>query len=259
MNPSARARAHALGFKIGPSADLPSSHAKSNSHGKLTRLHVPHGLGVQAARDLLRAELPNDRFALNHFYRPYRSAGADRGEGGPQVSGLHKATIGGCGIARCYASMLMEWEPQSQTCARHVRVGVIDTSADVDHPAFKGRSVRVANFLPDGAARTVNWHGTGVLGVLAGHPNSGTPGLIPDAEFFLADVYHADDDGQPLADTMSVIQALNWMSSQGVAIINMSMTGPHDQVLQGAIESLGRRGVIFVAAAGNEGPAAPPA
>jgi subtilisin family serine protease len=57
---------------------------------------------------------------------------------------------------------------------------------------------------------------------------------------------------------MSLIEALNWMSTQGVAIINMSMSGPHDQVLQEAIERLSRQGVIFIAAAGNEGPSAPP-
>jgi subtilisin family serine protease len=221
-------------------------------------MHVPKGINALAARDLLRSELPNGRFALNHVYRAFRSAGADRGDGNPHAPGMRRATVGGCNLTRCYAPAIMEWEPQSRICAKDVRVGVIDTSVDVDHPAFKGRTVRLANFLPDGAARTVNWHGTAVLGVLAGHPESGTPGLVPDAEFFLADVFHADENGHPIADTMGVIQALNWMSAQHVAIINMSMAGQHDLLLQEAIERLSRKGIVFVAAAGNEGPTAPP-
>ena len=60
---------------------------------------------------------------------------------------------------------------------------MIDTSIDRDHPAFDGRNIEISNFLPSGAARTVNWHGTGVLAVLAGSPDSGTPGLVPDAHF----------------------------------------------------------------------------
>jgi hypothetical protein len=35
------------------------------------------------------------------------------------------------------------------------------------------------------------------LAVLAGGPDSGTPGLVPDAHFFAADVYHADVGGEP--------------------------------------------------------------
>jgi hypothetical protein len=252
MHASARAKARALGFTIGPSDKLPHSHVR------VTRLHVPNGIGALAARNLLRLELPSERFALNHIYRPYREAGTDRGESDPRVAGMRKASIGGCGFARCYASMIMEWDPRSRGCARNVRVGVIDTSVDVDHPAFTGRTMRFANFLPEGATRAVNWHGTGVLGVLAGDPSSGTPGLIPDSDFFLADIYHAGGDGRPQADTISVIQALNWMSTHGVVVVNMSMAGPHDPLLQEVIEHLSMKGVVFVAAAGNEGPSAPP-
>jgi subtilisin family serine protease len=145
-----------------------------------------------------------------------------------------------------------------RSCTRNIRIGIIDTSIDRDHPAFRGRNVDIGNFLPDGAARTINWHGTGVLAVLAGSPDSGTPGLIPDAHFFAADVYHADEGGHPMADTASLLRALEWMRDSNVNVINMSMSGPYDELLQKAVADMSARGVLFVAAAGNDGPNAPP-
>jgi hypothetical protein len=245
------AKAHALGFSVGHSANL------GRLHMRVTRLFAPPGFDAISARDLLRREAPAEQLALNYFYRPYRFAGRDS-EQEIRVPGMRRATVGGCDAARCYARSIMNWEPQSAACARNVRVGIIDTSVDTAHPAFKGRNVHIGSFLPTGTTRTVNWHGTGVLAVLGGDLNSGTPGLIPLADFFVADVYHADKDGQPIADTVSLISALNWMGGEGVKIVNMSMSGPSDTLLQKAIADLSAKGVIFVAAAGNEGPAAPP-
>ena len=155
---------------------------------------------------------------------------------------------------RCYAPSVIGWQPDLRSCTRSVRIGVIDTSIDRDHPAFNGRNIEIRSFLPDGATRTINWHGTGVLSVLAGSPNSGTPGLVPDAHFFAADVYHADESGQPMTDTASLLRAIDWMKGSQVNLINMSMSGPHDELLQKAIADMSARGVVFVAAAGNGRP-----
>lgn len=246
------AKARALGFTIGRSSNL------RRLHMRVTRMTAPPGFDAVRARDLLRSEARDERLALNYVYRPYRSAASDQGEPNVRVPGMRKATLGGCDMARCYAPAVMEWGPRSRACAQHIRIGIIDTSVDMAHPTFKGRNVQIGNFLPSGTARTVNWHGTGILAVLGGDLNSGTPGLIPDADFLVADVYHADKDGRPLADTVSLISALDWMGSEDVKIINMSMSGSHDALLQKAIADLSARGVLFVAAAGNEGPAAPP-
>jgi subtilisin family serine protease len=143
-------------------------------------------------------------------------------------------------------------------CAQNSRIGLIDTFIDRDHPAFSGRNIEMRTFLPDGATRILNGHGTGVLSVLAGNPNSGTPGLVPDAHFFAADVYHADEGGQPISDTASLLRAIDWMRASQVGVINMSMTGPDDALLQKAIAEMSASGVLFVAAAGNGGPNAAP-
>ena len=71
-----------------------------------------------------------------------------------------------------------------------------------------------------------NWHGTAVLSLLAGGPVTNTPGLIPDAEFFAANVFYSDERGDMAADTISLLKALDWMKKFDVKLINMSFSGP---------------------------------
>ena len=48
------------------------------------------------------------------------------------------------------------------------------------------------------------------------------------------------------------------MEAFGVNIINLSLAGPKDPLVEQAIARLSKKGIIFVAAAGNNGPTAPP-
>ena len=247
LSPEGRAKARSLGFKIGPP-----------QHAGVRSLVLPPGFDAVSAFDLLRTQLPGERFGLNYVYRPYRSATGEGDDPATRARGVRKSSIGGCDADRCYGPGVIGWQPYLRSCAKNVRIGVIDTSIDRDHPAFSGRAIEMGNFLPVGAARVINWHGTGVLSVLAGSPTSGTPGLVPDAHFFAADVYHADESGQPVTDTASLLGAMDWMERSQVDLINMSMSGPRDELLENAIAEMSAKGVLFVAAAGNGGPNAPP-
>ena len=60
-------------------------------------------------------------------------------------------------------------------------------------------------------------------------------------------------------DTISLLKALEWMKANDVKLINMSFAGPRDELVKDEIEELSSKGITFVAAAGNEGPAAEPA
>lgn len=251
LSPAAIARARALGFAIGRSSNFGQLHAR------VTRMVPPAGFDAASARDLLRGEMPGNLFGLNYVYRPYRSAAGEKEESSVRARGVRKASVGGCDMERCYGPAVIGWQPHLRPCAKNLRIGVIDTSIDLDHPAFGGRNVEIGSFLPAGVTRTINWHGTSVLAVLAGSPNSGTPGLVPDARFFAADVYHTDEGGQPMTDTLSLLRAMDWMAASKISVINMSLSGPHDELLQKAIADMSAEGILFVAAAGNDGPNAP--
>lgn len=254
LGPAEVAKAHKLGFTVAKKSAAEPAHG----HGRLLLLDPPPGLDIASARELLRSELPADQIGLNYAYRPYRNAAEEKGEGELRPQGVRKASVGGCDAARCYAPAVIGWQPNLRGCTKTTRIGIIDTPIDLAHPTFAGRKVKVATFRPEGAAPAVSRHGTGVLAILAGSPDSGTPGLAPDAQYFAADVYRAGEGGQPVSDTMSLLRAMEWLGASRVSVINMSLSGPDDQLLNKAIADMSSRGIMFVAAAGNGGPTAPP-
>ncbi len=243
------ARAKALGFQIGG----PGQHGA----GHVTVMTVPQGLDALQAMRLLEQSLPGEHFQLNRLYRLYQPATKEDREARPGSP----ATLGGkkCGTDRCYAQAAIQWKDHFSACARDVKIGVIDTGFDLHHPAFKGQKIAQRPFLPEGKSPSADWHGTGVLALLAGRPDSGTPGLVPDATYYAASIFYADESGGSVTDTASFLRALDWMSDSGVALVNMSFTGPQDDLVQKKIESLSARGFVFAAAAGNDGPTAEPA
>jgi subtilisin family serine protease len=224
----------------------------------VTRLLAPSNLDAVAARQLLQQEMPSESFGYNWLYRPYRSASGTDGDSASHIQSVRLADGSGCSAERCYGPALIKWQPQLAQCARNVRVGVVDTGFDHFHPTFNGRRLNVGSFVPPKSEEAPNWHGTGVLSLLSGDPHGGTPGLIPDSEFFVADAFFADAGGHPASDTFSLLNALDWMEAWNVKVVNLSLSGPKDELVHKTIQRLTTKGVLFVAAAGNDGPAAPP-
>jgi hypothetical protein len=221
----------------------------------IARLRPPEGVDTIAGWERLYDLLPDGGFALNQVYTPYR-LGAGPGRSGP---GTLAATDGkGCTAERCFGAALINWQAPLAACARQVKIGVIDTGFDIGHPAFASLRFEYKEFLPAGKAGASNEHGTGVLSLLAGHAGSGTPGLIPEAYYILANVFYADSEGEPISDTVHMLQALRWLKKSGVAVANLSFAGPPDDVVHHAVRELTKAGIVVVAAAGNEGPSAPP-
>jgi subtilisin family serine protease len=245
LDPQSIERAKALGFQ----ADDPVG------ADEVSRLTVPSHLDALHAQDLLNHEFPGQQFELNKIYRIYRAQMRD--EAGPSVKSPPPEAK--CPEDRCFARAAIGWKDELGSCASAVKVGVIDTAFDLGHPVFAGRNnIHTFDFLADGRKPAPDWHGTGVLSLLAANPSSSVPGLIPDAEFFAASVFFSDDDGEMAADTISVLKALDWMKKNDVKIVNMSFAGPRDELVAQEIDRMAEAGVIFVAAAGNGGPTADP-
>lgn len=119
-------------------------------------------------------------------------------------------------------------------------VGVIDGGAGSATP------VEVARGFAKGAPRASN-HGSAVVSLLA---STGVRTV------WMADVYGADPAG---GNALAIAQALGWLAQSGVRVVTISLVGPGNPVLARAIAAVQRRGVVVVAAVGNDGPAAPPA
>jgi hypothetical protein len=224
----------------------------------VTVLTVPSGMDALTALDRLQTELPGEHFQFDHLYRLYQPAmrddvGKDQRTKPASMNGATQ-----CLDDRCYPRTLIQWRDDLVACARKVRIGVIDTDVDLRHPTFRGQDITYKSFVPEGRSPSPDWHGTGVLALLAGRPDSGTPGLINEARFYVASIFHAGDDGQPVTNTVSLLHALDWMKASGVMLVNLSLAGMDDPLIRKRIAGLAREGLVFTAAAGNGGPAAEP-
>ena len=113
--------------------------------------------------------------------------------------------------------------------------------------------------MEDKADRAPNWHGTGVLSLLAGAAKAARPVSFPTPKFLIADAFFRNATGRARTDTVRMLEALQRLDEHGAQIINMSLVGPSDDLVHERIVDMStRKGVVFIAAAGNGGPAAPP-
>ncbi|MFI9595075.1 S8 family peptidase [Nonomuraea sp. NPDC052265] len=140
-----------------------------------------------------------------------------------------------------------------------VKVAVLDTGVDDRHPDLAGRVEAAANFSQSADAVDRQGHGTHVASTIAGQGVAGTParkGVAPGARLLNGKVL--DDAGSGY--TSDIIEGIEWAAQQGAKIVNMSLGAP-DQAgldpLEQAVERYSaERDMLFVIAAGNEGPRA---
>ena len=93
-------------------------------------------------------------------------------------------------------------------------------------------------------------HGTSIAGLIAGV--GPFRGMAPGTA-----IYHARafEGGKSTMDV--ILDALDWAAGQAVRVVNMSFVGPDNDLLKSACANARVRGLVLVAAAGNNGPKAP--
>ena len=97
-------------------------------------------------------------------------------------------------------------------------------------------------------------HGTAIASrLVVGFKDAAS--TIPRVDLYVADVYCDAPTG---GSTDAVIQALAWLVQEHVPVINVSLVGPPNALLQRVVELASTRGHLIVAAVGNDGPSAPP-
>lgn len=136
-----------------------------------------------------------------------------------------------------------------------VKIAIIDTGCDVNHPDLSDRIIEVRNFTTDdkGAVNIVTdyvGHGTHVAGIIAANENgSGIIGVAPRASLLILKAL-SENGGK----YSWVTNAINYAVMQRVNIISMSLGGGYDdKKLHGAITTAVNNGIIVVCAAGNNG------
>lgn len=141
---------------------------------------------------------------------------------------------------------------------RGVTVAVIDSGVDTSHPVLKGANVTLLDAVdePGGAP---DKHGTAITGIIAAQGGE-VAGIAPGAKILAVRAFAPEKEGgPPVTTSMRLARAVDTAFEQGARVFNMSFAGPRDPLLIAMIDAAHAEGAIFVAAAGNNGPKAPPA
>ena len=138
-----------------------------------------------------------------------------------------------------------------------LRIGIVDSTVDATHSALSSATISARDFADRGQAADPA-HGTMIASIIAGVEPNAYRGIAPGSQIFAANIFFTKADGTMVANVESMILALNWLVGEGVGVINMSLSGPPNRLLERAITRARVEGAIIVAAVGNAGPAAAP-
>ncbi|WP_078378705.1 S8 family serine peptidase [Sutcliffiella halmapala] len=133
-----------------------------------------------------------------------------------------------------------------------VRVAVIDTGMDQNHPELKERIIDSVNIVDPMRKPVADLHGTHVAGIIAAEKGNGIGGvgINPSAEIIAIDVFNGDMGAFDFAIAEGIIYAVD----NGAQVINMSLGSFYPStIIEEAVNYAIASNVVVVAAAGNSG------
>ena len=155
------------------------------------------------------------------------------------------------GLQRGFATMGVA-EAQRLSRGEGVRVAVIDTLVEARHPDLAQRVAVQRDFARGGPPTAAERHGTQVAGVIGAAANNGIGivGMSPGAQLLAYRAcWAAPAPGiGARCDSFSLAQALAQALADRADVINLSLGGPADPLLQQLVEAALARGVIVVGA-----------
>jgi hypothetical protein len=141
--------------------------------------------------------------------------------------------------------------------AKGIRIAVLDSGFDLQHPDFAGRSITTQSFITGQAVQDGNGHGTHCIGTAMGAKCPGVRpryGIAYEAEIYAGKVLSNAGSG---SDT-GILAGIEWAVQNKCAVISMSLGAPtrlgqaFSQVFERAARRAQERGALIVAAAGND-------
>ncbi|MGW1057073.1 S8 family serine peptidase [Micromonospora rubida] len=137
-----------------------------------------------------------------------------------------------------------------------VKVAVLDTGIDPNHPDFAGKIVDSRSFIPNEEVKDGHGHGTHVASTIAGSGSASggkNKGVAPGAQLLIGKVLSNGGYG---ADS-GIIAGMEWAARSGAKVVSMSLGGPGtdgtDPMALAVNQLTAETGALFTIAAGNEG------
>jgi subtilisin len=180
-----------------------------------------------------------------------------------EAAGIAVSTIEAEALATLQDTSQLTWGLQatgvgiSQHNGQGIKVAVLDTGMDLQHPDFRGRAIVSRAFARGiNSAQDNHGHGTHCVGTACGpqRPATGVRryGIASGAEIFVGKVFN--NNPRPGAATGDVIAGIEWAVTSGCRVVSLSLGIPIDQPVmqyETPIRRALNAGTLVVAAAGN--------
>ena len=131
-----------------------------------------------------------------------------------------------------------------------VTVAIIDSDADSRHEDLLGRLSKIKVFADDDVRNHAD-HGTAVASIIGANANNakGIVGIAPEArlELFVS-CWSPDATDKAICDSFTLAKALDTLLDDPPNVLNMSLTGPSDPLLERLLAAVQAAGVLIVAA-----------
>lgn len=187
-------------------------------------LGTPRGITTTAAMQLLRRASPKLTLEFDHVFEP-------------------------AGGALAASSVALASSMTSLSAGGRPLIGMIDGGVG-QSPALAAAQIEQKGFAGSPEA---TGHGTAIASLIVGS-NGKFRGAAPNAVLLVGDVYGGDPAS---GSALAVAKAMSWLASRRPSVINISLVGPRNLLVERAVVAAQRRGIKIVAAVGNDGPAAP--
>ncbi|MYM25624.1 S8 family serine peptidase [Duganella sp. FT135W] len=139
-------------------------------------------------------------------------------------------------------------EVRKAATGRKVTVAVVDSGVESSHPDLAGQVSVEENFV-DGQKYVAELHGTAVAGVIAARAGNGVgiEGIAPDARLMALRACWQSGSATR-CNSFTLAKAINFALLNGAQVINLSLSGPQDRLLQQLVEAAQARGIRVVGA-----------
>lgn len=130
-----------------------------------------------------------------------------------------------------------------------IKVAVIDAGLQTTHPDLRGKIIKPYNAVTGENKLPSSVHGTHVVGIIAASKDKiGITGIAPNVKIIPVNVFQRNE-----ADIYTVADGIDYAVHAGADIINLSLTTEdYTEVLDDSIQSAIKKGVVVVAAVGND-------
>jgi hypothetical protein len=245
------------GFYSGGYADTAGRSARRRAAAALARSH-----GLRMATDWPMPALGLDCYVMDvpANLRPAEVAsrlGAEKGVAWAQVMNVFQP-LGHDDPLFEQQAAAREWrlsELHQWATGRGVRIAVVDSSVQADHPDLSQQVAARLNLVAD-RPDTAELHGTAVAGIIAARADNhvGIVGVAPEARVLALRACWQASPADTRCTSLSLARALSAAIERDAAIINLSLGGPQDRLIQLLIESALAREIAVVAAINRAAP-----